>query len=231
MKKLMFLHITKSAGTAVEDYFVERALPLGRFDYFYKSSRMHWHTPPIAFDKKTQVHFLEEIKNKTSFTVCRNPIDRIESEMRCRWGNHLLDKSNSSAFTYNKILFLYLLAVIIRRLNENACILLTRFRILPRTGTYHWTPQVNYLAFFRNNQVPLKIVPFDKINLGLSSLVNSKVKLSHVNVQRHSKNYKQDQWWEINFFLARIAYKDDISLHSQLVQSGKSVISLSELRI
>ena len=73
-KELKFIHITKNAGTFIEDIAKRKNILFGRFHGEYG----FWH------------HFFpnvdENIKNKYDwFMVVRNPYDRIISEYYCNW--------------------------------------------------------------------------------------------------------------------------------------------------
>jgi len=75
MKSLKFIHITKTAGTSIEDVSRKAGLFWGRF---HKEYAKRWHKPFTTIDKT--------IREKYDwFTVVRNPYDRILSEFYCRW--------------------------------------------------------------------------------------------------------------------------------------------------
>ena len=82
-KELKFIHITKAAGTSIEDIGNKRGLKWGRFDkeQKYKTkpiSPSFWHTPFTELD--------DSYKRKYDwFVVVRNPYTRILSEYYCKW--------------------------------------------------------------------------------------------------------------------------------------------------
>ena len=74
-KPLKFIHITKCAGTFIEDIGQKHNINWGRFHQEYG----YWHD---LFSKKSS-----SLKNKFDwFMVVRNPYDRIISEYYCEWG-------------------------------------------------------------------------------------------------------------------------------------------------
>ena len=75
MNLLKFIHITKCAGTYIENIGKENNIDWGRFHKEYG----FWHD--IFIDKSTL------LKEKYDwFVIVRNPYDRILSEYYCEWG-------------------------------------------------------------------------------------------------------------------------------------------------
>ena len=95
MKSLKFIHITKCAGTSIEDLGLENNIYWGRHHKEYG----WWHE--ILLNKSK--HF----KDKYDwFMIVRNPYDRILSEYHCFYNNreqlnHSVDEFN--LFLINKI--------------------------------------------------------------------------------------------------------------------------------
>jgi len=74
-KELKFIHITKNAGTSIENSAIKHHIYWGRFHKEYG----YWHIPFIKIDKS--------IRDKYDwFVVVRNPYTRILSEYYCKWG-------------------------------------------------------------------------------------------------------------------------------------------------
>ncbi len=74
-KSLKFIHITKCAGSFIEDVGKYNNINWGRFDTEYG----YWHD---IFSLKPH-----SLKNKYDwFMIIRNPYDRILSEYYCEWG-------------------------------------------------------------------------------------------------------------------------------------------------
>ena len=75
MKELKFIHITKCAGTTVEDIGKENNIIWGRFHKEYG----WWHQ---VFPHKS-----DTLKLKYDwFMIVRNPYERLISEFYCKWG-------------------------------------------------------------------------------------------------------------------------------------------------
>lgn len=75
MKELKFIHITKTAGTSIENVGLQNGISWGRFHYEYGP----WHQLPSTKSS-------ELIKKYDWFLVYRNPYERIISEFHCIWG-------------------------------------------------------------------------------------------------------------------------------------------------
>ena len=113
---LRFVHITKTAGTSIEDHFLNHLnISVGRFHTEYGP----WHEPFFQKNLKLQLKY-------HWFTVVRNPYDRLISELHCRWhgaaGKQGMDLSASSAN---------------RLLRE-------QIRLRP-VANWHYVPQYKYL--------------------------------------------------------------------------------------
>lgn len=75
MKELKFIHITKCAGTTIENLGKKNNILWGRFHKEYG----WWHE---IFPNKSQ-----KLKLKYDwFVIVRNPYERLISEFYCRWG-------------------------------------------------------------------------------------------------------------------------------------------------
>lgn len=96
MKELKFIHITKCAGTTIEDIGKAKNILWGRFHTEYG----WWHQ---KFPNKKK-----ELKDKYNwFMVVRNPYDRILSEYYCIWGGkkeeRVLNANDFNSFLIQKI--------------------------------------------------------------------------------------------------------------------------------
>ena len=75
MKELKFIHVTKTAGTSIEEIAKEKGILYGR----YHTEDGGWH---VFFKYKPK-----EFKQQYDwFLVVRNPYERLVSEFHCKWG-------------------------------------------------------------------------------------------------------------------------------------------------
>jgi len=91
MRKLGFIHITKTAGTSIEDIANAAGIKWGRFDPTYGP----WHQLPSRKDQNI-------FKNKDWFMVVRNPYSRIISEFHCKWGGVGKDVNQYNITSFNQ---------------------------------------------------------------------------------------------------------------------------------
>lgn len=164
MKDLKFIHITKTAGTSIENEANKLNIHWGRFHKEYG----WWHE---IFKHKSV-----ELKEMYDwFMVVRNPYDRILSEFHCVWGGiggssgsqHITNQriEMSSKETFNNFL--------ISRIKN--CYL----RVWHANGVLgdHYTPQYEYLDV--NNKVHvLKMENLDKDFQSLMDQYKLPVKLN-----------------------------------------------------
>ena len=75
MKELKFSHITKTAGTSIEDAAFACGIKWG---CHHLRGETYWHDPISTFPSKLRESY-------DWFTVVRNPYDRILSEYHCPW--------------------------------------------------------------------------------------------------------------------------------------------------
>ena len=98
-KELKFIHITKTAGTTIEDIAYKHNILWGRHDKDYG----WWHRTntlySIFFYKK-----LEYMRSFDFFLICRNPYDRILSEFHCKWGGVGKDINSYDRIKMNKFI-------------------------------------------------------------------------------------------------------------------------------
>jgi hypothetical protein len=87
MDNLEFIHITKTAGTSIEDWGYKNSILWGykNKSYFQKFTHKNlannvskWHVPPLFFHENPYM-------NKKTFTCVRNPYTRMISEYYCPW--------------------------------------------------------------------------------------------------------------------------------------------------
>ena len=94
MKELKFIHITKCAGTTIEEIGRENKVYWGRYNREYG----WWHG---LFPNKRK-----NLKEKYDwFMVVRNPYDRILSEYYCKWGSKGKKEKDNVEY-FNKFLIM-----------------------------------------------------------------------------------------------------------------------------
>jgi len=103
-KELKFIHITKTAGTTIENIAKDKDILWGRFhkEYFINSRKSwsQWHE--IFVNKPMWL----KIKYDW-FTVVRNPYDRVISEFYCKWGwgkGHVTDLNYMNRKKFNNFI-------------------------------------------------------------------------------------------------------------------------------
>jgi hypothetical protein len=75
MKELRFSHITKTAGTSIEDAALASGIQWGRH---HLTGKHYWHDPISTFPSELREPY-------DWFIVVRNPYERILSEYHCPW--------------------------------------------------------------------------------------------------------------------------------------------------
>jgi hypothetical protein len=142
-KKLKFIHITKTAGTTIEDIGKKHGLKWGRFDkkQIYKKntvSAAFWHKPFTELD--------DSYKRKYDwFVVVRNPYTRILSEYYC----------NFAGFSNKKLSY--------EQINKR---LINNIKNIDNNDG-HYIQQYRYV----DNSVKIHIVKFENIEEEFNSLM------------------------------------------------------------
>tara|TARA_Y100000591_G_scaffold120_1_gene121 strand:- start:2868 stop:3563 length:696 start_codon:yes stop_codon:yes gene_type:complete len=164
-KPLKFIHITKNAGTYIEDTAKTNNILFGRFHKEYgniKDGPSPWHHIFTIVNK--------DVKNKYDwFMVVRNPYDRILSEYYCQWGGIGKKNINHSKKDMNNFL--------IDKINKRS-----------KIGD-HYTEQYKYL----DNNYKIHIIKFEDLNRGLKELfkiynLNIKVIDKKINTSKEKNN-------------------------------------------
>jgi hypothetical protein len=86
MKELKFSHITKTAGTSIENAALASGIQWGRH---HLTGQHYWHDPISTFPTKLRESY-------DWFMVVRNPYERILSEYHCPWMK-VYDPSHTAA--------------------------------------------------------------------------------------------------------------------------------------
>lgn len=145
-KELKFIHITKTAGSFIENIGEKNNLEWGRFHKEYS----FWHNPFQDID--------ENVKEKYDwFVVVRNPYERILSEYYCSYGGigklENKEKINHSKTEFNEYL--------IKKIK-------LRNTISDFSEKGHYLEQYRYI----DNRYTINILKFENLNKDLQLLFN-----------------------------------------------------------
>jgi len=142
MKNLKFIHITKTAGTSIENIAHKKGIKWGMFDPVYKKKRG---------DPGDPWHDVRNLSNDCDyFMVVRNPYDRIISEFHCKWANKDIQIYKWSYEMFN--------SYINKKINESM--------ISSRRGG-HYYPQYLYL----NDDIKIHVLKFENLKSDFDSLM------------------------------------------------------------
>jgi len=150
LKPLKFIHITKNAGTTIENIAKEKNINWGIFDSEYidivNNDKIHsepWHN-----------NIVKKPKNYDWFMVVRNPYDRIISEFHCKYSDTIAVRfrcKNSQEF--NKY--------IQNRINVKCAV--DNIKVYQN----HYAPQYIYY----DNDITLHILKFENIEIEFNDLM------------------------------------------------------------
>ena len=169
MKELKFIHITKCAGSTIEELGKKNGILWGRHHKEYG----WWH--------EFFPHKHKNLKNKYDwFMVVRNPYDRIISEFYCNWGGA---KKNEN-FT-NKEFNDFIKEKIVKRYRHNF------FPNYKKFKGNHYSEQFKYIE----NKSNIHIVHFENIKKEFDQLMkkyNINIKFDlHVNASTKKKKFSK----------------------------------------
>jgi len=159
-KELKFIHITKCAGTSIENAGYKIGLLWGRFHKEYG----YWH--------RLFPNINREIINKYDwFMVVRNPYERILSEYYCKWAGIGINKEggdvNNIKHTIEEM-NLYLIKKINNRNNNT---------------NKHYMEQYRYL----HQSVKIHIIKFENLNKQFNNLMNL-YNIKNIKLENHNKS-------------------------------------------
>ena len=196
-KTLNFIHITKNAGTTIENNEKEKGILWGRFNDEYckninitKNIGDVWHNYFPNLDKSIR-------SNYDWFLVVRNPYDRILSEFK--WYSNR-DQYKNNSFTIN--MFNEFIQNKIKEAND------TNTNIGKYGG--HFSPQYKYLT----NDDKIHILKFENLNQEFNDLM----KQYNINLKLDEKHNVSNHKFTINDFnestkkLIQEVYKKDFEL-------------------
>ena len=150
-KKLKYIHITKCAGTTIENTALEKNIKWGRFDTDYKENidETWWHFPFYYKSFKLK-------NNYNWFVVVRNPYDRIISEFYCKFSRARIKNKKIYDIDYIKsdYQFNHFIRKIINYKNKNNL-------------EWHYEKQYLYLS----NDCNIHILKFENLNNDFNKLM------------------------------------------------------------
>ena len=163
MKELKYIHITKCAGSTIEDIGKENNIYWGRFHHEYG----WWHE---CFPRK---HI--DLKNKYDwFVVVRNPYDRIISEFYCNYkgiGRKPLLNDDFDDIDFNN----YIKKQILMREKGNL-----------KRGD-HYTEQYKYI----DKNVNIHIIHFENLHTEFKELMEKYNLQLKINIHSNKSNLKR----------------------------------------
>lgn len=167
-KELYFVHITKTAGTAIEKSGIENGINWGKFSeasHKYIRNMSHremihfWHIPTA------DIMNIDELKKIYDFfTVVRNPYDRCISEIYW-WEQIVLGKREMTKDQFN----------------EKICYYINNHNIDTPVG--HWYPQYNYVYDYEGKKIVDHVLKFEDLPNNFDELMekyNLNIKLNKV---------------------------------------------------
>ena len=167
LKKLKFIHITKTGGTSIEAIGKENNIRWGRFHKEYKK-----YHKPFLFKSN-------QLKSKYDwFTVVRNPYDRVISEFYCKYGTKIKEnKYKLSKSKFNKILQSRIKRVLKKNKKK------WNYKLGDK---YHYFEQYKYIDF--NNKI--HILKFENLEEEFNNLMK-KYSLNITLSKHKNKNKKK----------------------------------------
>ena len=147
-KKLKFIHITKNAGTSIENIAKEKTISWGRFDQTFQGKSdfpvEKWH---LTCNLNPKFDY---------FCVVRNPYDRIISEFHCKYSNPTLLDSVWSKESFNKFVqdkIKYCKKLLVNNFHPGG----------------HYCPQYYYINNYTD--ILIHIIKYENINIEFNDLM------------------------------------------------------------
>jgi len=191
--KIHFIHITKNAGTSIEQTLKQIGVEVGQFDRsFEKANVAHWHLP--LSERSTEE--IKVLENEESFAVIRNPMNRVISEYNCKWGNPIAQSQDKRVINY----------VVIKNILEIV-------GLLSKSGaTGHWIPQWEFI-FLNNKRIIGNLLIFENLEqdwYDFAIMRGLPHRLIHKNAG--SKLASKADLFMVTKLLIRIVYRRDYRL-------------------
>mmetsp|Transcript_20667 Transcript_20667/g.25380 ORF Transcript_20667/g.25380 Transcript_20667/m.25380 type:complete len:308 (-) Transcript_20667:328-1251(-) len=182
IKELKFIHITKNAGTSIEELGLKEGIQWGQYHF---KERGTWHRP---FPNNTK-----EFKSKYDwFFVVRNPYDRIISEYHCKWGGEGKGRIVKNAETFNDF--------IRQRMSE---------RYTRTTNQYHYMEHSAYIDFRQKIHI-LRYENIESDFAALMRKYNINLKMTmNLNKFKKKRTYTKEDLDSETVAMIQEVYKDD----------------------
>jgi hypothetical protein len=173
---LNFTHISKTAGSSIEDCAFDKQVFWGRHDLelwkeMSKYSNLNvidpWHIP-ISFCQNDRLKH-KILKKYSFFTVVRNPYERCVSEFFCKWNKKT--KTNINEFIKTKLKE-------VEKLNfeYNAHFIPQHFYVYDKNKQY-----VDNVLYFENIETQFdNLMKKHKLNITLNKKINTSIKNIYV---------------------------------------------------
>lgn len=159
--KLKFIHITKNAGTSIENIAQEKSINWGRFDSDLKFlGNSFWHKP-LQFNQNEKLK-AEILDNYDLFAVVRHPYTRCISEYYCKWGgpkSRKATKHELNSYIQEKVRSV--------RTRESVA----SKKSLSNNLYGHFVPQFYYLYDGQGNRIVQNIIRFENLEQEFNSLM------------------------------------------------------------
>ena len=214
---LKFLHITKNAGTYIEDLGFKNNLVLGKIKDQINDYNLN-HKNIIDYYHLTPFHFYNEVFNinycnnkNINFLIVRNPYDRILSEIFCPWLGIVKNNKTPSIDEIND----YLNNILLKRIKNP--------KWLFNGG--HYALQYSYA--YDNNDILVvdEILKFENLTEDLENLsqkYNLKLVLDKEKTNKSSKSCQLSDLTDENIKLINKLYKLDFE------KFGYNMISIED---
>lgn len=200
MKELKFIHITKCAGTSVEDAGDAVGIKWGRYHteyYLPKSTNRWWHSTLETLD-------INIVKKYDWFMVVRNPYDRILSEYYCRYNGYINMKNKNSDETIEEMNN-FLITQLKKRINYGA-------HYTEQNNGAHYTQQFKYL----HKNAKIHVLKFENLDDEFNKLMKKynihNITLIKSNSSPKIKNFTVSDFSEQLIKLINEFYHEDFKL-------------------
>ena len=220
-KKLKFLHISKCAGTIIEDIAKDEGIFWGRYDNTLNKDNLlkKWsliksdlyHLVPDCFEEN--IYNINKKTGLKTFCVVREPYSRIVSEVFCNWSGIFNHLENPTINDFNQYIDEYLDLVETRK------------------NTQHWWPQHKYIYGENGNKMIDHILCFENLNKEFNDLMNQyniPLQLNNQRVNSSKKLYGINDISNYNLFKINKIYNDDFDLSEQYKKINVSTLNKME---